>query len=384
MPKLNAEQSAVVSGRNSSLDALRGYAALFVVVAHTTIAGLFGVEPIWSEIKWSPLRIFWSGHQAVILFFVLSGFALTHMWRSVRSRRYDAYLISRVVRLVPPYIVSLILAFVAYRIASNFAVWDKGWLGVPKPDMSLDIFLDHLLMVGKFNTSEINPPIWSIVHEMRLSILFPIIYICVKTMRAYGLLCFTGVSLFVGWALSGNMTDLLGWQIDAAQTTHYATFFAAGTWLALYGDSLSESISRMSRSSRLLFWVLAAVLYAYPFDNSWSLGYRVYGDLLIGVGSLLAMLLIASSKFGLVVGVGKWLGNISYTLYLNHVVCLNMALIFFYREFGPIVVWIVTIPAAIIISTILSACIEVPSKRFANKIRHIICGSSPRVGTKIV
>lgn len=67
--------------RDPAVDALRGYAALIVVIAHTTVAGIYQVEPLWSTLKWLPVRLFWSGHQAVILFFVLSGFSLALMLR---------------------------------------------------------------------------------------------------------------------------------------------------------------------------------------------------------------------------------------------------------------------------------------------------------------
>jgi hypothetical protein len=36
--------------------------------------------------------------------------------------------------------------------------------------------IGHLLMIGEFDVEAINPPIWTLVHEARLSLLFPLIY----------------------------------------------------------------------------------------------------------------------------------------------------------------------------------------------------------------
>jgi hypothetical protein len=34
-------------------------------------------------------------------------------------------------------------------------------------------------MIGEFDVEAINPPIWTLVHEARLSLLFPLIYLAV-------------------------------------------------------------------------------------------------------------------------------------------------------------------------------------------------------------
>jgi peptidoglycan/LPS O-acetylase OafA/YrhL len=49
-------------------------AAIIVLVSHVSIFGLYGFEHILAN--WPPTRLLWAGHQAVILFFVISGFAL--------------------------------------------------------------------------------------------------------------------------------------------------------------------------------------------------------------------------------------------------------------------------------------------------------------------
>jgi hypothetical protein len=76
------------SGRLPSLDGLRGVAALIVVVHHTLLtvpslsvayfldgpAAVRGSKAWW--LSWTPLHLIWAGGEAVIVFFVLSGFVL--------------------------------------------------------------------------------------------------------------------------------------------------------------------------------------------------------------------------------------------------------------------------------------------------------------------
>lgn len=357
--------------REESLDALRGVAALAVVVAHTTIAGLYNVEPLWSWLKWSPLKILWSGHQAVILFFVLSGFALVRMWQSIKNNRYDAYLVARIVRLFPPYIASVALAFFVYSAVSGIVGWNKGWMGIPKPELSLELLVAHFFMIGHFNTSEVNPPIWSIVHEMRISIIFPLIYLLVSRFGGWAVCGFYMMSVWIGWAMLGNV-QLSAIQGDLIQTLHYSTFFAVGSFIALRQDSLSGVFLKIVSLPRVSLWFFALMLYAYPFDNPWNLGFRAFGDLAIGIGSALIVCLALTISSSVLVKLGGYLGRISYSLYLNHILVLNLSLLFLYQSFGAPVVWVVTIAGAVLLSSLMHKLVEVPSITVSRYLRKKI------------
>ena len=373
--------SSTPSNREESLDALRGIAALAVVVAHTTIAGLYKVEPLWGYLKWSPLKILWSGHQAVILFFVLSGFALVRMWQSIKSNRYDAYFVSRVARLFPPYMASVLLALAAYYLVSGVVEWDKGWMNVPKPEFSFQSLINHALMIGQFNTSEINPPIWSIVHEMRISIAFPLIYLLVSRFGGAAVACFYTMSAWIGWAMLGNV-QLSALQGDAIQTLHYSTFFAVGAFIALRQEFFSRMFKKIVGLPRAALWIVALMLYAYPFDNPWNLGYRAFGDLATGVGSALIVGLVLTMSSNVLVRFGGYLGKISYSLYLNHILVLNLSLLFLYRSFGATVVWVATIVGAVILSSVMHRVVEVPAISASRFLRKKILFRQPVITLK--
>ena len=51
-------QNQQPENREHYVDALRGFAAFFVVIAHTAVVGLYKVEPYWTYLNWSPLRVY--------------------------------------------------------------------------------------------------------------------------------------------------------------------------------------------------------------------------------------------------------------------------------------------------------------------------------------
>ena len=108
-PRARPSRTDEQPGRHvSSLDGLRGLAALVVVVHHCLLT-----QPAFSDFffsKWTtqprtavqgalfetPARLVWAGYEAVILFYVLSGLVLALPWLEGRAPDYRAYLVTRV------------------------------------------------------------------------------------------------------------------------------------------------------------------------------------------------------------------------------------------------------------------------------------------------
>ncbi|WP_244575322.1 acyltransferase family protein [Rhizobium sp. 11515TR] len=347
-----------------------------MLFSHATIAGLYKVEPIWGIVKWSPLKILWSGHQAVILFFVLSGFALTKMWGAIGYPRYDAYIASRVIRLYLPYIASLALAVLVYAILRHWFSWENGWMGLPNPILGNNVNIGgHLAMIGVFNPAEINPPIWSIIHEMRISIVFPVIYYIVKRVGWFTVPIFSALSLVVAWSISGPI-PLTPLDAELLISLHYVTFFAAGSLIAFNQHRIEDVFSALHGRKRLALWIAAAMAYAYPFDNPWSLSLRMIGDLGTGIGSFVMICLMLHSKEGAWASRRRFLGKISFSFYLNHVLALNICLLAFYDRYGSLSIWLTSVPLALGISWAIYVMVERPAIRLSRLMRTSILGKA--------
>jgi peptidoglycan/LPS O-acetylase OafA/YrhL len=96
-------------GRVTQLDAIRGIAAVTVVCHHWWAISQFHPPP-WI------FRPLITGREAVILFFVLSGYVLSLPIWSGRQLPYQEYIIRRTFRIYIPFVAALALSAICCRI----------------------------------------------------------------------------------------------------------------------------------------------------------------------------------------------------------------------------------------------------------------------------
>jgi len=99
-------QQRTAGERIFALDAVRGIAAFTVIWYHFRLA-FESREPRW---YFTP---FFAGHQAVILFFVLSGYVLSIPYWRGGQKPYVQYLIRRLFRIYVPYVGAVLFAVTA-------------------------------------------------------------------------------------------------------------------------------------------------------------------------------------------------------------------------------------------------------------------------------
>jgi len=167
--KVSVQVEAASSSRFSRLsgvDALRGAAALGVVLYHTVGPhARFGPRVLnWLAIPILPMIRF--GYVGVFLFFVISGFCI-HLSRAkarVENKQpvsFAAFWKRRFRRLYPPYIIALILylgisAFTTKFQITSFYIWDV---------------VSHLLMLHNLDSRtvySINGVFWTLAIEEQL------------------------------------------------------------------------------------------------------------------------------------------------------------------------------------------------------------------------
>ena len=137
LPALNLA-AARLPARLEELDSLRGLAALTVVISHHLIVlpvffnptNWHGHIPV-NILKYTPLHLLFAGHEAVILFFVLSGFVLSLPFHANKQGPYASFVIRRICRIYLPYIVSVAAAVIMCRLLSRGGIPELSpWLNL--------------------------------------------------------------------------------------------------------------------------------------------------------------------------------------------------------------------------------------------------------------
>lgn len=361
--------------RYRQLDALRGLAALTVVISHFTL-----LTPIvW--LRHTPLRAIAGGHEAVMLFFVLSGFVLTLQLGVERKIGYAEYIVKRICRIYLPYLCVVMLAYACYLAAYAGPVdWAGAWFNsLWGPVISTTDIARHLLFVLPFRSDQLDPVIWSLIYEMRISIAFPLLVFACLALPSRLVLCgafLLSIAVCVQAMLTGSPIIESSVSADGLPTLHYQLMFVTGILMAKHRTSIVSwfRFSSSGRRATTMIGFPAIVLYVaarpvsmlahgilsdYVFD--WVLNVACAGIIVSALGSS------SVSRFLMLKPIA-FLGEISYSLYLTHLIVL-CAVVHLVGSIAPPVVS-VAIAAILIIpgSYLVFIAIERPSMRLGKRL----------------
>src|SRR5271168_2262717 len=99
--------------RLRELDSVRGIASLTVVLLHFYDMWMPTDRshiPHWQKIMFLLLKPLYSGSEAVILFFVLSGLVLSLPYLRGKGKPYPIFLKRRVLRIYGPYLAAIVVS----------------------------------------------------------------------------------------------------------------------------------------------------------------------------------------------------------------------------------------------------------------------------------
>ncbi|WP_162341286.1 acyltransferase family protein [Paenibacillus paridis] len=324
--------------RYEELDSLRGLAALAVMVGHFLMvftpivqntSGLGLLDYPLNLLKYTPLHAIWGGHEAVIMFFLLSGFVLSLPFFSDRQQNYTKYVIKRICRIYIPFIVALFIAIALREILFVSKLTDLTTyynnLWVAPPDMKS--ILHHLLFVGNYNTTRYDPILWTLVHEMRISLLFPFVMLAiVKGGWKIGLPL--AIALSVGATVMLDIFETR-FMTNFIVSLHYASFFIVGALLAKYQGKLRAIFARMNSWWGALLLIVALCCYSFKWIGYGEDFHDMFmphgGDWMTALGASI-FIIAALSSVRLSRQLQRrpllFLGKISYSLYLYHMIVL--------------------------------------------------------------
>lgn len=281
------------SGRILELDALRGLAAVAVVLFHYTTRydELFGhSRPLEFAVPW--------GHYGVDLFFMLSGFVI--LLSLERTDNAGQFAWGRFSRLYPTYWVAAILTFVAVSL-----------FGLAGQEVSLTEALLNLTMVQSLlGASHIDGAYWSLQAELIFYANMLVLYQCGAFRRPA-----LAVGGWIGFALAfwWSQTALApSWPIAAGLLGKFATI-ASLKFIPLFAIGIvfytAKKTGRLRAGHRLLVVAcLTIVAITHGIESAIA-------------DSLLAVLLWLAVAGRLPVLAARplvALGGLSYSLYLVH------------------------------------------------------------------
>jgi peptidoglycan/LPS O-acetylase OafA/YrhL len=309
------------SRRYPALDSLRGIAAITVVIYHLVI---IAPHYSWRLFFRSPLAILTMGPESVLLFFVLSGFVLT-LQITGNKLNYWQYLVQRICRIYLPYLVAMSLAL----LGAHFLGPAPGWL----PPFAQEYWgeagsiADAVLFIGSgTHTIPLDPVIWSLIYEMRISLVFPLVLVLFRYLGTVPMLV-GGAIIAIAASYLSHADIQLQAVTDASwlATLHYLFMFVCGAALALHRDALTTLVQSASVRRGLLAVSLALYWGADTIAGHVHLPTTLVHDFTATIavcGLIICVLAGATFSRALEAPALVYLGRISYSVYLLHVLLL--------------------------------------------------------------
>lgn len=388
----------MTGARFSEIECLRGL-AIMLVVAHHANGFLYG-NKAWALVMlpWPMAAIVLAGHTGVSLFFVLSGFLLSRPFlaeaRGGRVVSRGAYAMRRVLRVMPLYVVAVVVGSVAVAERPLDVLRGAPYL----------VFLNSLPR-GAVRLDPHSDPWWSLATEAQFYLVLPFLPLVLRTQRgrlvgAVLLATYTAVSaaLYLQWLRPATNAVL---DALARSLVGRAPLFLAGIAAAAVYDRHAAGLrrwavqnaaaARVTGDALLLAGLagqVALLAWAANFDYvtlelSWPLWH--VPEAVLWTTVMLALLLFPGSLKPLLANrAWAYLGLISYSLYLVHVPVIWYGRKLIIRTwkgilplwFGPQVVWtwtglaaaLVLTAVAVGIASLTYVAIERPMLRLKSRI----------------
>ena len=377
-----------LEGRLKSIDALRGIAALGVVLYHAVLRSTNAVPN--NFFRW-PVKLlqFGSsfGYIGVFLFFVISGFCIHLQWAKSRARnqpqaiRFGTFWRRRIRRLYPPYLIAFALFMVMAALTTgikvtHFFVYD---------------LVMHLLMLHNLDPNtcySINGVFWTLAIEEQLYLAY-FLLLFLRTRWGWGPTLAICASARVAWFFFSHaawVTTGAGIPVPEAAASHWFTW-ALGA-IAVEGAFGLIKLPKWSRNLWLggLAIVLASATSmllpvtqkdTLPHDLAWLLMHPAWG---LGFFILVNRAVQAEqswlsnlrqprniSRIGArTVAAAAFVGVFSYSLYLTHELVIMQSWWFVIKGFPPILnTLLIVVPATVAFAWLFFRFCERPYMRKA-------------------
>jgi len=318
------------------LHCLRGIAASMVCFYHFVYFGGY-IDSV--DIK----NIFSFGKTGVVIFFVISGVVipLSMIRGGYGYRSWGNFMLKRLIRLEPPYWACIVLALIYFQLRPLV----PGSTNMDLTPKTTNIILHLGYLVPFFHGKYILSIFWTLSVEFQyyivLSLLLPLVLTGIKAWRY----CFYIIFLFFPFLLQNQLFFPV-----------HAPFFLIGILYTFLQMNIIESRECFILT---LLCITVSVIVS-PISNA--------------IAALFTILIINFLP-NLTHSVLEFLGKISYSLYLLHVITgrplINVLSYKFRAGYQKPIVIITGYILAVISAYVLYRIIEKPSQKLSGKIKYI-------------
>ncbi|MBC8030385.1 MAG: acyltransferase [Pyrinomonadaceae bacterium] len=369
-------------GRLQSIDALRGVAALGVVLYHAVMQTTNAVPD--NLFRW-PVKLIQYlssfGYIGVFLFFVISGFCIHLQWAKARANgkphqiNFGSFWKRRIRRLYPPYLFALALFFLMAALSvgidvTHFFVYDV---------------VMHLLMLHNLDPQtcySINGVFWTLAVEEQLYLAY-FLLLFLRTRWGWGPTLAICAAARVLWFLFSHavwVTAGVGVPVPEAAASHWFTWALGALAVeAVYG------LVKLPKWCRNLWIGGAAIVLAsatsvllpvtqkdtLPHDLAWLLMHPAWG-----LGFFIVVNRAVQAEHGWakqlrqpriiprLVSVAATIGVFSYSLYLTHELVIMQSWWFVLQGLPPILnTLLIVVPATVAFAWLFFQFCEKPFMR---------------------
>ncbi|PYI09791.1 hypothetical protein BO78DRAFT_436671 [Aspergillus sclerotiicarbonarius CBS 121057] len=350
--------AASATSREHWLDGLRGIAAAIVAWFHFTVGEMgppyrsFWTNPAEDNRRWfqlPPFRLIFAGQAMVLIFFVISGYAVSISIIRLREeapaqfyRKLTSSVLRRGFRLYIPVLILCLLSHVA--LYTGLIDWTPGnptegcpgaepWSALGPHVSCLTLtFLTTLDLSGPIFVTGYNFHLWTISYEFRCSLAVYLVILGLASVKAQMRLaivaCLGVVFLWFGSPMfSAFLTGLLFAELDVAQQQvlfppsvgkRYRTGLA--NWISLlpgllFGIAIFLLCLPQDPSFPPEFWFQSRLALPFYVDPTMRIrAWHAVGAILV-VGTLRHLPLVRAP---LESKLAQFLGMISFSIYLLH------------------------------------------------------------------
>ena len=339
------KQINIKTNRYQELDALRGLAALMVVLFHFT---MYRKEAMLG---------FKLGTTGVDLFFIISGFVI--FMSLTKANNSKEFIINRISRLYPTYWACVTFTFIL--VIANSILKHK--------EVQFAQYIANMTMFQYYlKIPDIDGPYWTMIIEM-------IFYIAILSLFHFRLIKYLkliGLTLTIAMVVIAFFINsiFLNFLIDKLPLLHFISLFFAGT---IFYKIYTERKNTMENYCIISICLVCQILlFNYTGRSKRFISHNEYAVMLTFYFLLFTLFVNGKLKF-IVSKASLFLGKISFALYLIHQkISINLIIPILVNKFNVnfwIASFFVALPIVIGLATIITFYIEIPlSKKMKEKL----------------